>query len=262
MLDPRIYRTAFVAVILAVIVFAFSLGDAQGPLHTTLAPQAFNGATAYSELSYMARKFPDRAPGSAVDDSLAPGTLASYIEKHLNAGKNVSVSTQSYEATTTLGTRTLTTITALNPGLSSGAIVIVAPRDSAPGAGQGAPTGAELSGTAVLLQLATVLHEQSLKHSVMLVSTSGTAGGAGAVQLARQLAGQPVDAVIVLGDLLARYPSQPVVVPWSSTDTVAPTALRNTAAAALRVQAGVRSSNPGIPAQIARLAFPLTLSAQ
>ena len=42
MLDPRIYRMGLTAVLLAVIVLAFSLGDQPGPQGTTLAPQAFN----------------------------------------------------------------------------------------------------------------------------------------------------------------------------------------------------------------------------
>jgi hypothetical protein len=96
----------------------------------------------------------------------------------------------------------------------------------------------------------------------MMISTTGSAGGAGGVALAQQLAGQPLDAVIVLGDLLARYPSQPVVVPWSGGALLAPPALRNTVAAALGAQAGVRSRSPGVPAQLARLALPLTLSPQ
>jgi len=47
MLDPRIYRTGFVAVALAAIVLAFSLQDQPGPLGTTLPPDAFNGQNVY-----------------------------------------------------------------------------------------------------------------------------------------------------------------------------------------------------------------------
>jgi len=51
MLDPRIYRTGFVAVALAVVVVAFSLLDQQGSLTASLAPDAFNGQGAYSTMA-------------------------------------------------------------------------------------------------------------------------------------------------------------------------------------------------------------------
>src|SRR5690242_10363068 len=71
MLDPRIYRTGLVAVALAVIVLAFSLGDQQGPLTTTLAPEAFNGGHAYAAMNRIAKQFPSRRPGSPADAAIA-----------------------------------------------------------------------------------------------------------------------------------------------------------------------------------------------
>ena len=71
MLDPRIYRTGFVAVALAVIVFAFSLGDQHGALSPTLAPDAYNGPAAHSLMNAFATTYPDRRPGSDGDDALA-----------------------------------------------------------------------------------------------------------------------------------------------------------------------------------------------
>ena len=57
MLDPRIYRTGLVVVVLAVIVFAFSLEGQQGGLgmNTTLPPDAFNGLNAYHDMLSLAR---------------------------------------------------------------------------------------------------------------------------------------------------------------------------------------------------------------
>ena len=74
-------------------------------------------------------------------------------------------------------------------------------------------------------------------HTVVLASTTGSAGAAGAERLARTLP-QPVDAVIVLGDLAGTGVHGPVVVPWSDGQSVAPPMLRNTLASALAAQTG------------------------
>ena len=50
MLDPRIYRTGLMAVVVAVVVVAFSLENQQGAVGTTLPPEAFNGQTAYADM--------------------------------------------------------------------------------------------------------------------------------------------------------------------------------------------------------------------
>ena len=82
MLDPRIYRTGLVAVALAVIVLAFSLGDQQGPLTTTLAPDAFNGGHAYAAMTRIAKQFPNRRPGSAALRCTI-GTISSRRTAHI-----------------------------------------------------------------------------------------------------------------------------------------------------------------------------------
>ncbi len=58
MLDPRIYRTGLVAVFVAVIVVAFSLGDQQSALSTSIPSEAFNGANAYTDMVGLAKKYP------------------------------------------------------------------------------------------------------------------------------------------------------------------------------------------------------------
>ena len=71
MLDPRIYRTALLPVVLAVIVLAFSLSDQQGPMGTNLAPDAYSGQNAYTTMQRFAKQYPNRQPGSIGDDALA-----------------------------------------------------------------------------------------------------------------------------------------------------------------------------------------------
>jgi hypothetical protein len=113
----------------------------------------------------------------------------------------------------------------------------------------------------VILELARLLFGETQHHTVVLASISGSVGGVGAAELARGLP-QPVDAVIVLGDLAGRSVRQPVIVPWSAGQRVAPTMLRNTLADALRGQAGIPTQTNGLGGQIAHLAFPLTSTEQ
>ncbi len=251
MLDPRIYRTGLLAVLVAVIVFAFSLKSQQGGLGTTLPPQAFNGQNAYSDMVGLARKFPDVRPGSPAD-----GALAAKVATALHS-YGLSVSTTHASARTADGTRTLETVSGSLAGVSgASSTVIVAPRDLS-----GPNSQTNLSATAVMLELARVLGGQTQHRSVQFVSTSGSAGAAGATQLARTL-GTSVNAVIVLGDLASTQVRQPVVVPWSNSQLVAPPVLRNTIAAALASQAGLSAGKPGVAVQFAHLAFPLSLTGQ
>jgi hypothetical protein len=252
MLDPRIYRTALIPVALAVIVLAFSLTGQPGPMGTTLAPDAFNAQNATSTLAALAGRYPQRRPGSSGDQA-----LAAYVSKHL-AGLGYSVATDLYTARTVDGKRTLQNITATRTGSQNGQIAIVAARDAVE-----SPDAAGLTGTAVLLELARVLSERTLNRSVVFASISGSAGDGGTARLAAQL-GRPLDVVIVLGDLGGPRGSGPAVVPWSGTPdgALAPPALRQTVSSALAQDAGIRAGGAGLAGQLARLAFPLTLSAQ
>ena len=250
MLDPRIYRTGLGVVVLAVIVLAFSLDNQQGALTTSLAPDAFNGQNVLSSMSSMAKVYPQRRPGSFGDNALA----TAIAQKFTKDGLVVSDTTST--GRTADGTKTLRTVTGTLAGSSSGDIVIVTHRDAL-----GSPAETELSGTAVMLELAQALSGETHNHSIVLASISGTDGGAGASQLARSL-GSSADAVVVLGDLAGAHVRQPIIVPWSNSQTVAPPVLRNTVAAVVGAQASLPSKGVTMPSQIAHLAFPLSVSAQ
>jgi hypothetical protein len=251
MLDGRIYRTGLIAVALALIVLAFSLQNQPAGSRATLSPDAFNAQYAMTQMQRLWRAYPNRRPGSVQDDD-----LASQVAETLRADGGFTVSLSTFTARTADGTRTLENVTATRPGTSNGTIVIVAPRDRV-----GPPSAASLSGTATLLDLAAVMSGETLKHTIVLASTSGSDGGAGANQLANSLAG-PVHAVIVLGDMVGTHVHQPVVVPWSNTVGFAPLELRNSVAAALTAQAGRKPGGSSLIGQLAHLAFPLTTTDQ
>lgn len=250
MLDPRIYRTGLVAVALAVIVFAFSFQGQPGPLNGSLPPGAFNGQAAYADAMNLARHYRHRPAGSANDYAIAAQAAQALRQDHF------SVSSQSFTAATPDGPRRLVNVIGVRAGLSNGSIVVIAHRDDV-----GPPTSSGESGTGVLLDLASVLSGETLNHTVVLVSTTGATGAAGATQLAGELPG-PVDAVLALGDMATPALRPPFVVPWSDGQQLAPLLLRNTVASALSSQSGLRAGGTSLSAQFAHLAFPLTVSEQ
>lgn len=246
MLDPRLYRTGAVAVALAVIVVAFSLVDQQRGVGSSLAPDAFNGAGAFSQMVTLAKAAPNRRPGSAGDEDVA-SVVASTLRSF-----GYSVSQQTFRADTVDGRHPLLNVVGTRTGLAPGAIVVVSHRDSLSSPGTG-----ELSGTAAMLELARVLAGQTQQHTIVLASTSGAAGTAGARELARTLPG-PIDAVISLGDLASLRTRSPIVIPWSTGPEVAPAMLRQTVAGALAAQAGLPAGSSGLAGQLAHLVLPIT----
>jgi Peptidase family M28 len=250
MLDPRIYRTGLLAIVVAVIVVAFSLASQQGALEGTLTPDAFSGAAAYTTMLTLAGQYPDRRPGSHGDEHVADA-----VAQALGAD-GFLVQRSAFDAQTVDGRRTLETVTGTLAGSTPGAIAVVAHRDSVH-----SPGISDLSGTAVLLELAQILSAQSQQRTIVLASTSGSVGAAGAEELASNLPG-PIDAVIVLGDMAGANVTRPVVVPWSDSTLLAPSALRNTLATAVEEQAGVSAGQQSLGGQILHLAFPLAASEQ
>jgi len=95
----------------------------------------------------------------------------------------------------------------------------------------------------------------------VLASTSASVGAAGAAELARNLP-QPVDAVVVLGDMAGTDVRTPIVVPWSDSTLVAPPMLRNTVEQAVQQQTGLAAGDESIGGQFLHLAFPLAASEQ
>lgn len=258
MLNGRLYRAAFLPFVFALAIAAFSLTGRPSPLHTTLAPDAFEGQRAFSELTSLAAEFPNRRPGSRGDQALA-GYVAGALRGLGGAGAGgFTVRTRHFTAQTIDGERALTTVIASRPG-STGAkpIVILAHRD-APSAG----ARAELSATAALLELARVFAARETQRTIVLVSTSGGTGGDGGAADFAAFDRGPFDAAIVLGDLAGARQRKPFVVPFSDGYGSASVQLQRTVDDAIRQEGG---SDPGAPSaigQLAHLAFPLTVGEQ
>lgn len=258
MLSGRLYRAAFAPFVLALAVAAFSLSGRSTPLRSTLAPDAFDGAVAFSELGSLASSYPDRRPGSAGDAALAAHVASVLRGLGGTAGGGFQVHVREFEAQTIDGERTLQTVIAQRPGARSEApIVIVAHRDAA-----GAGAQAELSGTAALLELARVFASRETQRTIVLVSTSGGSGGdAGAADFAAHASG-PYDAAIVLGDVAGTRSRKPFVVPYSDAIGSAPEQLQRTVQAAIEEETGADPGAPSGLGQLAHLMLPLTVGEQ
>jgi len=255
MLDGRIYRAAFVPLLLAVLVAAFALAERPRPIGTTLAADAFDGRRAFATLEQLRRTFPNRRPGSPGDDA-----LARRVEQELRAtfgagGSSVRVSRAPAE--TIDGEASLTTVVAERVGREERRLVVVAQRDAA-----GTEEAARLSGTAALLELARLFEGRALRRTVTFVSASGGTGGMDGVRDALRGLDGPTDAVLVLGDLAGAHARRPMVVPWSESAGIAPIRLRRTVEQAVREETELDPGSPRALAQLIRLAVPVTLTAQ
>ncbi|MGO9488265.1 MAG: M28 family peptidase [Solirubrobacteraceae bacterium] len=263
MLNGRLYRAAFLPFLIALAVAAFSLGSRPLPQTSTLAPDAFEGSTAFAEMKSLAARFPQRSPGSAGDQALARQIASSIDGLGGAAGGGFAVQVRHLEGQTIEGQRQLTTVLAERPG-STGAtpILIVAHRDAAATGDPG-----EMSATAALLELARVFASRETKRTIVLASTSGGSGGAGgAAGLLESLSEAgvhgPFDAAIVLGDLAGASLRRPLVVPYSDGLGSAPLELQRTVADAISQQTGWDPGAPSTLGQLAHLTFPLAVGEQ
>lgn len=253
MFDPRLYRTALIGVLLAVMAAAFSLQGRPGPITTTLAPDAFSPLEASRTLDDLTERFPDRRPGSLGDDSLSR-EVASRFERIARGSTRVDT----FEGETIDGKRTLKNVIFTRPGDPGPGIVVVAHRDAA-----GSPAAAELSATAILLELARVAGDGQTTKTISFVSTSGGSGGlAGATRLADQLAEQGDSTVLVIGDGASRNIRKPTVIGWSNGKGQAPIRLLRSAQIAVNEETGREPGASRAPKQWGRMAFPLTTDEQ
>ena len=252
MLDSRVYRAAFVPVVLAILVAAFALGERPRPIGTTLAPDAFDGRRAFATLTELARTYPRTRPGSPGDEALASRVGTGLRDADFDVRRVVVE-----DAETIDGEQDLTTLIAEREGLEDRRIVLVTHRDRAL-----EDDRARLAGTAALLELAHLYTGRPTRRTLTLVSTSGGSGGlAGVRDLVERLEG-PVDAVIAVGDIAGREEERPFVVPWSEHGGIAPLRLRRTVERALQIETDLDPGAVRALIQWARLAVPMSLTPQ
>lgn len=253
MVDLRIYRAAFVAALLAVLVVMFSLEGRPAPLSAPIAPDAFKGEIAYGDTARVLKLYPDRPPGSANDDG-----LGSFVEGRFRA-LGFQTRRDRFDGEFDGNDVSMSNVVGVLNAPSDRQIVVMAPRAAA-----GTPGASSASSTAVLLQLAQALDGSSRKKTFVFVSLDGSAAGnAGARRFAETYPDRSkVDAALIVDDIGAVSAQRPFVLPWSSDSHRGSLQVARTADAALARESNSSSRQESWPAQFLRQAWPLSLRDQ
>jgi hypothetical protein len=252
MIEPRVYRAAFVPALLALVLTMFSLQSRPGPLPQGLAADVlFDGRLAAIESARIAGREPDRRPGRA-------GNLrtAALVAELLDARGFPEPELQRF----THAGRELVNVIARRAGRLRRQIVIVAARDAAvvPDA-----TGSAAD-TAALLELARVFEGRPSRKTLVLASVDGSnLGEVGTTELLAELPSpELVDGILVMSDLASPARRGPFVQAWSNDSSRAGIGLQRTVAESLRQELDFDPGASGALGQLARLSFPVGIGPQ
>jgi hypothetical protein len=254
MIEPRVYRAAFVPALLALVLTMFSLQSRPRPLPQGLAADVlFDGRLAAIESARIAEREPDRRAGR-------PGNLrtAQRVAELLRArgfpGKQTEVQRFTHAG------RELVNVIARRAGQLRRQIVIVAARDAAvvPEA-----TGSAAD-TAALLELARVFEGRPSRKTLVLASVDGsTLGEVGTSRLLSELPSPDmVDGIIVMSDLASPTRRGPFMQAWSNDSSRAGIGLQRTVSESISQEVEFAPGTSGALGQLARLSFPIGIGPQ
>ena len=251
MIEPRIYRAAFLPALFALVLVAFSLASPphaleQGPAADVL----FEGTTVIDRVRSLVRAAPDRRAGGPGDRATAASVASSF------RGSGFSTSVDRFDD----DGRQLVNVVGRRAGESTRAVLVVAARDSdrppdAPGSA---------ADTAALMEFARVFEGRLLGRTLILASVDGGAlGDAGVRRLVDRLGDRSdVEAAIVMSDLGAKRSRGPLVLGWSNGTERTGIGLERTVTASLREEVASVPAQDGTLAQFARLSFPIAPGGQ
>jgi hypothetical protein len=253
LLEPRIYRAAFIPALFAFVVAMFSLQSRPPSVPQALAADIlFDGRAGLAGARQLAAAYPDRRPGSAGDRRAAAQVAGKLKSQHFGVTVD-RFRSDDHDLVNVVGRRI---------GESPRQLVVVAPRDS----DRVPDVAGSAADTASLLEIARALEGRATNKTLVLASVDGsTLGSAGARRLAGQLASAgPVEAVVVITDIGVRSARGSLLVPWSETTLRTGLRLQRTVGESVRLelQSGGAGRSPGTGAQAARLAFPLGIGDQ
>jgi hypothetical protein len=252
MIEPRVYRAAFVPALLALVLTMFSLQSRPPPLPQGLAADVlFDGRVAALESARIATREPDRRPGRP--DNLR---TAERVEQLLDARGFPQPVVQRF----THAGRELVNVIARRAGQLRRQIVIVAARDAAvvPEA-----TGSAAD-TAALVELARVFEGRPSRKTLVLASVDGsTLGEVGTSRLLSELpAPEMVDGIIVISDLASPTRRGPFVQAWSNDSSRAGIGLQRTVSESISQELEFDPGTSGALGQLARMSFPIGIGPQ
>jgi hypothetical protein len=250
-IEPRVYRAAFIPALLAVVLAMFSLESRPRPLAQGLAADVlFEGDLAAGSTASIAGRYEDRRAGRP-GDRAAGQLVARTLEQ-----RGFTVERDRF----THAGRALVNVMGRRAGRTRSQLVIVAARDA-----RGVPdaTGSAAD-TAALLELARAFEGRPSQRTLLLASVDGsTLGEVGAERLARRL-GEPdlVQAVLVVSNLGSRERRGSLIVPWSNDTRRTGIGLQRTVADSIREELEEEVGATGWMGQLFRLSFPLGIGAQ
>jgi hypothetical protein len=258
-IDPRIYRAAFLPVLVALIALMFSvepIPDAlRGAEETTISASDFDQRRASVLARQIVEAAPERSPGSRGDE-----LTAGIVEERFAAIGGGKISEQRFEDSFDGDDVELRNVAVTLPGTSERTIVFVAHRDSA--RGPGAATSAAATG--VLVELAAEFGRVRHEKTLTFVSTDGGSDGASGAR--EFIAGYPtpelVNAFVVISQPGADEPEPPHILPWSSGSESTSAQLLETATTALEDETEREAEEEGLLGQLSRLALPSGLGDQ
>ena len=251
MIEPRVYRAAFIPALIALVVAMFSFQSRPRPVPQGLAADVlFDGSQAAELAAQIATEHPDRRPGRRGDDAVAS------LAAHRFRERGFRVERQPFEH----AGHELTNVIARRAGRSRRQVVVVAARDAA-----AVPDGpGSAASTAALLELARVFQGRPSTKTLVLASIDGsTLGEVGARRLVDELPGpELVDALIVVSDLASRTSRGPLVQAWSNDSRRGGVGLQRTASESIRQELGRAGGGTSALGQLARLSFPIGIGSQ
>jgi len=251
-IEPRVYRAAFVPALLALVLTMFSLQSRPRPLPQGLAADVlFDGRLAAIESARIAERERDRRPGR-----LGNRRTAGRVAALLDARGFPDPDRQRF----TRDGRELVNVIGRRAGRSRRQIVIVAARDAAvvPEA-----TGSAAD-TAALLELARVFQGRPTRKTLVLASVDGSnLGEVGTSELLAELPGpELVDGVVVISDLASPTRRGPFLQAWSNDSRRAGIGLQRTVSESIRQELDAEPGGSGVLGQLARLSFPIGIGPQ
>jgi hypothetical protein len=253
LIEPRIYRAAFIPALLAFVVAMFSLEPRPPAVPQALAADVlFDGRVALTGAQRIAEAQRDRRPGTNGDLATA-GMVASNLR-----AQHFAVTVDRFRS----DDKDLVNVVGRRIGESPRQLVVVAPRD----ADRVPDLAGSAADTASLIEIARTLEGRVTQKTLVLASVDGsTIGSDGARRLASQLsAAGPVEAVVVLSDTGVANARGTLLIPWSETTTRAGVRLQRTVGESLlqELPRGGAGRGPGTAGQFVRLAVPLGLGDQ